>query len=117
MKMTKSEDQMLEDIFALGRDTAPVPSDALMARILGDAAAAHTVAPAPKRSLWAGVLDMLGGWPAVGGLAVAGVTGVWFGIAPPASVTTLAADLIGSSITVDLLDDAGTYFSETSLDG
>ena len=48
---------------------------------------------------------------------MAGVTGVWFGIAPPASVTTLAADLIGTTVTVDLLDDSSTYFSEVSIDG
>jgi hypothetical protein len=51
MKMTKSEDQMLDDLFALGRGTAPVPSDDLMARILHDATMARAVEPAPKFSL------------------------------------------------------------------
>ena len=117
MKMTKSEDQMLDDLFALGRGTAPVPSDDLIARILHDATMARAVEPAPKFSFWAGFRDMVGGWPAVGGLAMAGVTGVWFGIAPPTSVASFASDLIGTSVTVDLFDDTSSFFAEASIDG
>lgn len=117
MKMTKSEDQMLDDLFALRRETVPVASDDLMARILQDSIAARTVASTPKPSFWQGFRDMIGGWPAVGGLAMAGVTGVWFGIAPPATVSNFASDLIGTSVTVDLFDDSSSFFAEASIDG
>ena len=49
--------------------------------------------------------------------AVAGVTGVWFGIAPPTSVASFASDLIGTSVTVDLFDDTSSFFAEASIDG
>lgn len=115
--MSKSDEDMLDDLFSLGKAQSPVPSDALLARIQNDARAARIKPAIPRGSVWTGFFDMIGGWTAVGGLAMAGVTGVWFGIAPPASVTTLAADLIGTTVTVDLLDDSSTYFSEVSIDG
>ncbi len=117
MKMSKSDDQMLDDLFALAQAKPVMPSDDLMARILADADAVQVAAPAPTQSIWADFFDIIGGWPSVGGLAMAGVTGVWFGIAPPATVTTFAADLIGTDVTVDLLADSSSYFAETLTDG
>jgi len=117
MKMNNSDDQMLDDLFALAQANAAVPSDDLMARILADADAVQAATPEPKQSLWRGLFDIIGGWPSVGGLAMAGVTGVWFGIAPPATLSILAADLIGTNVTVDLLDDSSSYFAETLIDG
>lgn len=88
-----------------------------MARILDDAQNAILPEPAAKPSAMANFFEFIGGWPSIGGFAVAGVTGVWFGVAPPASVSNFATDLIGTSVTLDLLDDSNSYFSETFIDG
>lgn len=117
MKMNKSDDQMLDDLFALGRSQTPTPSDALMARVIQDAQIAFVPDVQTPRSNWTGLFDFIGGWPSIGGLAVAGVTGVWFGVAPPASVSILTTELIGTSVSYDLLDDTSTYFAETLIDG
>lgn len=98
--MTDRDDAFLDDMFTAARDAeAPVSSD-LIARVLIDAER-----PA---SMWQALLGVIGGWPAMGGLVAAGVVGLWMGIAPPASLTTLTADLIGQDIEVDL-------WAETSI--
>lgn len=82
----------------------PVPSDDLMARILADAEAAQVRAVAvPPRVGWRNWLAALGGWPALGGMAVAGVTGLWLGVAPPAAVDELVAEMLGETVSVDFL--------------
>lgn len=101
--MTDPNDDMLDDIFAQARSVAPVPSDTLIARVLADA-----VPPVPtrtrqvRRGLLARLLEVIGGWPAMGGLATATVAGIWVGVAPPASVADLMATLIGDEISVSL---------------
>lgn len=91
--MTKpDEDQLaLDAFFAAGRAAAPDPSEALLARILADAAEVQVSATAAADArrgrgpfgLWAGLLAALGGWPAVAGLASAAVAGFWIGAAQP----------------------------------
>ena len=88
-----------------------------MARVMADADIANAPIAQSRRTAWAGLFDFIGGWPTIGGLAVAGVTGVWFGVAPPASVSTFTADLIGTPVTVDLLDTTNSYFDEVLTDG
>lgn len=114
--MTDPDDRMLDDLFAQARAQTPQPGDALMARVLADAAAqsAPGVRQATQPGFWARLSDTLGGWPALGGLAAATVAGVWVGIAPPASVEDLAASLIGDTVSVTLLSpdtifDAGDF--------
>ena len=106
MTMTHQNDDMLDDIFAQARDEMPVPSDALMARVLGDAASVQSAARAlptvAKQGLWARAMDAIGGWPALSGLAAATVAGVWIGVAPPASVSAITASLVGDEVSVDL---------------
>jgi hypothetical protein len=118
MMMTKSDDDMIDALFAQARTQSPAVPDDLMARVLADAAdmLVHSVA-APKPRIWPAFLELIGGWPSVGGLAMAGVAGIWVGLAPPASVTTWAADLIGSPVSIDLLSDTSGYFAEGLLDG
>ncbi|MFP7674308.1 hypothetical protein ACG74X_13255 [Marivita sp. S0852] len=78
--MTQSgppEDTALEALFAKARDTPPRVPDALMARVMADA-----VAEAPKRARfrrWRQLLDGVGGWPAMAGLATAACFGIWTG--------------------------------------
>ena len=99
--MTDPNNEMLDDLFAQARSVAPEPSDALLARVLADA-----VPPAPARqqepSLWSRLLDAVGGWPAVSGLAAATVAGIWIGIAPPTSVQDLTSSLMGDEVSVSL---------------
>lgn len=90
------------------------PGDDLMARILADAGAAQadTVAApasAPVTPAWRGWLDALGGWPTLGGLTAAAVTGLWIGVAPPAAVDDLVASVLGETVSLDLAGLGDTF--------
>lgn len=118
MMVTKSDSDMIDDMFAQVRTQSPAVPDDLMARVLADAADLLVQpAVAPKQGLWPAFMELIGGWPSVGGLAMAGVAGIWVGIAPPATVTAWTADLIGSPVSIDLFSDTSDYFSEGLLDG
>lgn len=78
-------DIALDKLFAAGR-SGPQPSDALMARIAADAEAQvrrPVAAPRRRMGIAEAVLSMLGGWPALTGMATAAAAGVWFGYASP----------------------------------
>lgn len=99
--MSAENDDFLDDFFAEARAVrAPVSGD-LMARVLADA---------EPRSPVRAFLDIIGGWPTMGGLVAAGVTGLWVGIAPPALVSDYTALLTGDTVEVDL-------WSEISIGG
>ena len=106
---------MLDGLFAQARNEAPAPSDDLMARILSDAAAVQPKQTAPIAAapgLWVRMMDMIGGWPAVSGMAAATIAGIWVGVAPPSSIEDLTAALIGDEVSIslfetDLMLDAG----------
>lgn len=111
--MNDPNDEMLGRLFAEARNVAPEPSDALMARVLADAVPPM---PAPQLipGLWVRLLDAVGGWPAVSGLAAATVAGIWIGVAPPTSVQDITATLIGDEVSVSLFPtdfgfDGGTF--------
>lgn len=94
--MTQSDDHLddaaLEALFATARAEVPQPSVALMERLRMDALSAQPrplAAPAPRRSLVAQVLEAIGGWPALAGLATAGVAGLWIGMNPPQPLLAL----------------------------
>lgn len=116
MTMTNPNDDMLDEFFAQARETTSAPSDDLTARVLADAAAVQPATPATEMAqygFWARALDMIGGWPAVSGLAAATVAGIWVGVAPPSSVEDLTATLIGDEVSIslfstDLMLDEGT---------
>lgn len=115
MMMTNPNDDMLEDILAQARGLTAAPSDALMARVLTDADAmqpAPTAVSVPQRGLWPRLMEVIGGWPAVSGLAAATIAGIWVGVAPPSSVQDLAATLAGDEVSIslfatDLMFEAG----------
>jgi hypothetical protein len=115
MTMTNPNDDMLDDLFAQARGTSPVPGDALMARVIADADAVQpraVAAPVARPGLMMRMLDTIGGWPAVSGLAMATVAGIWVGVAPPASVQDVTAAMMGDEVsinlfTTDLILDAG----------
>ncbi len=107
------DDTMLDDLFATAAaDPRGAPSADLMARVLQDAETLQASegfqadASARREGFWAGVLSMLGGWPSLGGVAMAGVAGVWIGVAAGPSVMQgdLASNLIFSSADAYLTD-------------
>lgn len=84
---------------------APDVPDGLMAAVLRDAARLQpgpALAVSPTQGVWHTFLDLIGGWPAMGGLAAAGVAGVWLGIAPPIGLEAATAQLLGTTQTIDL---------------
>ena len=115
--MTEADKDMmaLDALFAEARDVMPRPGDDLMARILADAAtamrpvaapvAAPVWAPGPTRSGWRSTLAAIGGWPALGGMALATMAGVWIGVAPPDRLNTLASGVWGETVSVQLYPD------------
>ena len=103
--MTTERDDELEALFAEARGLRPVPGDDLMARLLADAAREMprpTPRVEPNRPGWRDWVRVLGGWPAIGGLAAASAVGVWLGAAPPAGLTTLAPGIWGEEVSVAL---------------
>jgi hypothetical protein len=93
--MTNGSDDDLTLAFAAARCDAARPApEALLARIEADAAA-FLPRPRPEPSVWRRFADALGGWPALGGLATAGVAGFWLGYAPPEAAADLGAALSG----------------------
>ncbi|MEY1556406.1 hypothetical protein AB3Y40_12305 [Yoonia sp. R2331] len=119
MPETDNKDEALAD--AVLRDVAciaPAPDDALMARVMADAARAPELKDhAARGSIWAQLVASVGGWPAAGGLALAGIAGLWVGVAPPASIEDAAAGLFGTTDTVTLWDDGGIFAEEGLTDG
>lgn len=121
--MTQHSDDPLDDLFAQARAVpTPVPAG-LIDRVLADAASVQaSMAPeqeplAQNIGLWPRFMAMIGGWPAVGGLAAATVAGIWIGVAPPASVEDFTADLAGDTVSISLFSDALIFEESEMLDG
>lgn len=102
----------------MARRDAPMMPENLQAAILQDAADVqmqklqHETAIVPDSTsrfvhLWRQFSSAIGGWPALGGLAAAGVAGLWIGFAPPAFLPDPAGQLIAISSGSQLLTDAG----------
>ncbi|WP_322893860.1 MULTISPECIES: hypothetical protein [unclassified Yoonia] len=108
--MTNPPDDMLADLFAQARSVTHEPDDALIARVLADAARPALPVRA-KLSLLDQLRGMIGGWPAFGSLAAATIAGVWIGIAPPPLVEDYALSLLGETVSVGLFAD--DFVSET----
>ncbi|MDU9007145.1 hypothetical protein [Sedimentitalea todarodis] len=109
--MTDTDKEMIElDVFfeAARRETAEVP-DGLADRIVADADRVRQSWSVSAQKLRPGILrqlyDMLGGWPAMGGLATACAAGVWLGFSPPSMLPDPA-----QFVMVD-----GTFLDDDSL--
>ncbi|WP_424984611.1 hypothetical protein [Microbulbifer sp. S227A] len=105
--MTDTDKDMIDlDVFfdAARKQTAGLP-DGLANRIMADAVRVQqhrrAPAPAPRRSRWRQLYDMLGGWPGIGGLATACAAGVWLGFAPPSMLPDPAQYLMSDSTFLD----------------
>ncbi|GHE93581.1 hypothetical protein GCM10016455_12200 [Aliiroseovarius zhejiangensis] len=106
------DDRALQAFFDAARDDTITPSDALMTAILDDAAAEQpqpamsAVAPPPDlalatardlrraRGVWADLKAMIGGWPALAGMATATLAGVWIGFSAPIQLEQWSGGLI-----------------------
>ena len=99
----------LETFFEAGRKDAPDPSAALMSRIMGDidAVADAREALAPQKAqpgLLARILDGLGGWPTVSGMATAGIIGIVVGISPPEAISDFTSAFVYGTSDLYLVD-------------
>lgn len=102
----------LDDVLAGARDTGPAPSDALIERVMADAAALQPrpVLPSVARAKPAGVrwldrlAELFGGGGALAGVGLAMVAGVFIGISQPEPVAALTQVLLDQTLsdTVDL---------------
>ena len=87
------DDARLDALLGAARG-AERPSDDLVARVLADAARVQAegrvAAPrlAPRTGAFRGLIAALGGWPAVSGVTLAGITGLAVGLAAPDLVDT-----------------------------
>ncbi len=127
-KMTnphQSDDALLQGFFDAARAPAPdaVPTDDFMARMLNDAfdvqdAKAPVVQPAARRPWYAALMDAVGGWPSLAGMAVAAVAGVWIGVVGPSALADFALTGTGEYDSAALASDYGLASGfETLLGG
>lgn len=110
----------LDDLFADVRKVPVAPSDALMARVLGDAAMAQPKNASKRRpepNIWMRMMDAIGGWPSVGSLAAATVAGIWVGVAPPTSVQDFTASFIGDEVSLELMPTSFAFADGDFVDG
>ena len=114
------DDAGLDALFAQARDDGP--SNALMARVMGDAeavqaqlAARPVVVPeVPKPGLFALLAGAVGGWSAVSGITAAGVMGLAVGLYSPDTVAAwLESDTLSLGISgYEIAPDLGALWTE-----
>lgn len=110
------DDAVLAPFFEAARETAPLPSAALIERILDDAALPNPTPAPPVKSpgLLARLLAAIGGWPAAAGLAAAAITGVTIGVATPDLVESLSGGYLSMTGTAaeDFMPSYAALFGE-----
>lgn len=105
----------LDDLFSQARSRDALPKPDFMERVLQDALEAQAVhvqaaVTPPARTSWVRqLLSEIGGWPAVAGLATAGVAGLWIGINPPNLMATTAENFLGNNSDLYLVDLMPTF--------
>ncbi|HQU67937.1 MAG TPA: hypothetical protein PLI43_07035 [Albidovulum sp.] len=113
-------DKGLEAFFAAGRENAPVPSDALLARVMADAEAemvrpaeVAVLRPAARPGFLRAAVASIGGWAGLGGLATATAAGVWIGFVGLADPLD-AGGLITPSLSVELMPGADSFMTASA---
>ena len=107
----------LDDLLAGAKLAAMPPSEALMARVLADAAAVQVrpvaVAARPRAGWFAGLAALFGGAGSLVGVGSAAVVGLFFGFVQPDGVGAVA-DLwaAGSVDQVDLMPQLDVLLAE-----
>lgn len=117
-----TKDIWLDEYFASAKkDIAAAPDD-LISKILADAEvmqqefAAKTPVAAPAQAgLFTRMIEALGGWPSMAGLATASLAGVWIGVSAPAGLEGVAQALVGADVATDVVDQY--YQAEFELAG
>ena len=112
----------LDDLFAEAKQAAIQPSDALMARVLADAAqvqvrpvaVAVAVAVVPPRAGWlAGLAALFGGAGSLVGVGSAAVAGLFFGFVQPDGLGAVADIWAASAVDqVDLMPQVDVLLAE-----
>lgn len=104
------DDSILEAHFAAARCADTAMPAGLEARMLADADRVQAEnlrvgqgAPAGAGH-WRQLLALLGGWPAMGGLAAACAAGVWIGVSPPDFLPDPVGLVADQNSSVNLLD-------------
>ena len=107
MMMTEKEMNDLEQLLA--KVLPPEMPEDLSARMLADAdrVQAGWRRPSPSMApvtpgIWAQLLNLLGGWPSLGGLVTACAAGVWIGFAPPSFLPDPVILVMGSELELEL---------------
>jgi hypothetical protein len=104
----------LDDLFAEARAARPVPSEALMARVLADALAEQPKAVVPavavlpagraQTGLWARIVWAFGGVGALAGMGTAAVAGLFIGFVQPVGLAGIEDAMLGTPLeTVELI--------------
>lgn len=119
--MTKPDEKALEDFFAEARSVEFSPSEDLLERVVADANDVHVgqlvIRPSNVgSSIWPQFMDFIGGWPSLGGVAAAGITGLWLGLVPTASLDGFAAGLLGETTSISFMQEYD-IFGEDTFDG
>ena len=106
----ENDEMDLDAALAQMRKNAPVPSDALLARVMADADAVtmersnQVENPPNTRSFWSEFGAAIGGWTAVAGLGTATIAGIWIGFVQPDAFSPLS-DMFIAETTTSSLDD------------
>mgnify|MGYP001627886646 FL=1 len=98
----------LEAYFDPARRTSVPLSEDMLHRLTQDALGTQKEFSATKLALISGpvstrlgkfgqVVALIGGWPAMAGLATAGIAGLWIGAVPPAILENITANVVSSS--------------------
>lgn len=99
----------LDAFFKAARHETETLSGPLAERMLADALRVQdnwqARAPSAREGTLRQILDMLGGWPSIGGLVTACAVGVWLGFSPPQELENIVGIDQGNSV----------YFDQDSL--
>lgn len=114
-------DDDLDSFFAAARDTAPAPSEALMARVLADASLEQSrPVPMPTRtshrSVWQMLAAVFGGGGALAGMMTATVAGAYIGFSQPLGegIFALVTNTVtgAESTTIDMMPGIDALLEE-----
>lgn len=109
------DDLSLDALFAEAKADAAAP-DALLDRIVSDAAevAKPEMITVQTQNVWVRMLDAVGGWRSLSGLATATVAGIYIGFSDPTVLETVGLSAVTEE-TSDLLFGDDVFFDDASI--